>query len=104
MFLQHLSVHHMILNLLPPSHFLHDAHYLKQQKLDYILLSVPLIDPGHAAVTVLLFYYINLNFTFADLSPLLAVGTYNIASRVAYYSVEYLYFLYFFTPLAHKVQ
>ena len=53
-------VHRMILNLLPPSHFLHDANYLNQENIDSLFTSVPLFDTRHDAVTVILFYHAHL--------------------------------------------
>ena len=48
--LQCFSVHCVISNILPSSHFLHDEHYL-----DYIIPYVPMIYPGHATVQVCFF-------------------------------------------------
>ena len=57
----------------------------------YILPSVPLINPGNTTVAVRLFHHVRLHNPSAGFAPLLSVDTHNIASAVAYYSVEYLY-------------
>ena len=43
----------MTLNLLPPSYSCHDVHYI-----DYIIPHISLIDPGHVALTLLLFCHV----------------------------------------------
>ena len=86
-------MHHIISNILPPSHFLHDSHWL-----DYILSSVLLIDPGHVVVAVRVICHVHLHNPSAGFAPLLSADTHNIISRAAYYSVECLHSLFFCSP------
>ena len=87
------------IKFIPPSHLLHDAHYIY-----YILPYVPLIDPGYEAVVVQLFFHVHLHYPSAGFPPLVSLYTHNIASRVSFYSVEFLYHLFFVAPLAHMAQ
>ena len=57
-----------------------------------------MIDPGHASITVRLFFHVHLHNLSAGFGPLLSVDTHNIAYRAAYYSVECLYPLFFRSP------
>ena len=79
-FFKCLWVHCMILNILPLSHFLHDTHYLKQQKLDSLLTSVPMIGTRHEAVRVIFFCHAHIYFPSSCFLPTISVDTHNIAS------------------------
>ena len=57
-----------------------------------------MIDPGHADVTVILVFHVQLHNTSDGFVPLISVDTHNIALRVAYYSVESPYPLFFRSP------
>ena len=89
----------MISNLLPPSHFLHDAKYL-----DYIISPIPLIYPLHEYVAVMLLFHVYLCIPSTGFVLMLSAETYNITSRRDYYSVECLYPLFLYPPLAHTMQ
>ena len=80
----------MISNILPHYHFLQNEHYI-----DYIILTVPLVDPGHPALTFWLFFHVHLHKPSEGFAPLLSVETQIITSRADYYLVECLYPLFF---------
>ena len=94
-----LLVHCVLLNILPPYHFLHYANYI-----DYFIPSVIMIDPVNTAVVVPLLLHVHLHNPSGDFPLLISVDTHNIASSADYYSVECLYPMFFVSPLEHMVQ